>query len=73
MWEQTNVCLGSVQEDFFGSGMPEGLSKCVNLAGNSTLDLSSCILEYKRESAKRAVMESEVNRKGNKLKGYTVG
>ena len=52
MWVQTlYVCLGSVQEDFFRSGTSKGFSKCVSLAGNSTLDLFSCILEYKLESA----------------------
>ena len=48
--------------------MPEGLSKCVILATKSTLDLPSLILEDKRESAKRAVIKSEVDRKRNTLK-----
>ena len=68
MWVHTlYVYLGSVQEALFKSEMPEGLSTCVILAGNSILDLSSLILEDKSESAKRAGIKSEVNRKRNKL------
>ena len=53
--------------------MPEGLVKCVILAGNSTLDILSCIFEDKPESPKRAVIEAELNRKGNRLKGVYCG
>ena len=68
MWVHTlYVCLGSVQGAFYESEMPEGLSTCVILAGNSMLDLSSLIHEDKSESAKRAGIESEVNRKRNEL------